>query len=216
MPRSALHRFVLSLVAISIVLWQSVVASSLIEQVLQIDHAQAQYHLLRFCATDSLQHCARLKSLWLLSGFASRHREEIQGAISKVLYAETLTDTQRVLLGLPEYCGGLACTTTHDIMDAAYLGATGSVARFFSNCDWPEAKSLLHVIPLRSEDQSVVARVNDRFHDEQDWVKRLRAALTRCPRSARRLPASCARCLPPCTQRPLARRCSRRAKAGFR
>ena len=149
-------------------------ASSLIEQVLQIDHAQAQYHLLRFCATDSLQHCARLKSPWLLSGFASRHREEIQGAISKVLYAETLTDTQRVLLGLPEYCGGLACTTTHDIMDAAYLGATGSVARFFSNCDWPEAKSLLHVIPLRPEYQSVVARVNNRFHDEQDWVKRLR------------------------------------------
>ena len=145
-------------------------AARYVELIKQVGHSQAQYHLLRFCATDSLQHCARLKSPWLLSGFAFRHREEIQGAISKVLYAETLTDTQRVLLGLPEYCNGLACTTTHDIMAAAYLGATGSVARFFSNCDWPEAKSLLHVIPLRPEYQSVVARVNNRFHDEQDWV----------------------------------------------
>ena len=50
----------------------------------------------------------------------------------------------------------------------------GLLLDFFSNCDWPEAKSLLHVIPLRPEYQSVVARVNNRFHDEQDWVKRLR------------------------------------------
>jgi hypothetical protein len=144
-------------------------ASALIGQIMQIDHAQVQYLLLRFCATSSLQHCARLKSPWLLSGFAARHQEEIQGAIAQVLHAKYLTETQRVLVGLPEYCGGIACTSTYAVMDAAFLGATGSVARFLAACKWPEAKAMLHGIALRPDYQAVVARVNECFQAEQVW-----------------------------------------------
>ena len=144
-------------------------ASALIGQIMQIDHAQVQYLLLRFCATSSLQHCARLKSPWLLSGFAARHQEEIQGAIAQVLHAKYLTEIQRVLVGLPEYCGGIACTSTYAVMDAAFLGATGSVARFLAACKWPEAKAMLHGIALRPDYQAVVARVNECFQAEQAW-----------------------------------------------
>ena len=144
-------------------------ASALIGQIMQIDHAQVQYLLLRFCATSSLQHCARLKSPWLLSGFAARHQEEIQGAIAQVLHTKYLIKIQRVLVGLPEYCGGIACMSMYAVMDAAFLGATGSVAHFLAACKWPEAKAMLHGIALRPDYQAVVARVNECFQAEQAW-----------------------------------------------
>ena len=72
-------------------------------------------------------------------------------------------------MGLLEYCGGIACTSTYAVMDAAFLGATGSVARFLSACKWPEAKAMLHGIALRSDYQAVVARVSECFQAEQAW-----------------------------------------------
>ena len=92
-------------------------ATDFIDQIMQIDHAHAQYLLLRYCATNSLQHCARLKSPTLLRGFASRHRYAVQEAIRNVLHADNLNDSQRVQIGLPEYNGGLGCTTTADVLD---------------------------------------------------------------------------------------------------
>ena len=151
-------------------------ATDFIDQIMQIDHAHAQYLLLRYCATDSLQHCARLKSPTLLRGFASRHRYAVQEAIRNVLHADNLNDSQRVQIGLPEYNGGLGCTTTADVLDAAYVGAAGSVARFFEFGGWPEAAVLAQTLSCRADYQAAVVRMNECFQDQWDWDQRRRQA----------------------------------------
>ena len=151
-------------------------ATDFIDQIMQIDHAHAQYLLLRYCATDSLQHCARLKSPTLLRGFASRHRYAVQEAIRNVLHADNLNESQRVQIGLPEYNGGLGCTTTADVLDAAYVGAAGSVARFFEFGGWPEAAVLAQTLSCRADYQAAVVRMNECFQDQWDWDQRRRQA----------------------------------------
>ena len=151
-------------------------ATDFIDQIMQIDHAHAQYLLLRYCATNSLQHCARLKSPTLLRGFASRHRYAVQEAIRNVLHADNLNDSQRVQIGLPEYNGGLGCTTTADVLDAAYVGAAGSVARFFEFGGWPEAAVLAQTLSCRADYQAAVVRMNECFQDQWDWDQRRRQA----------------------------------------
>jgi hypothetical protein len=138
-------------------------AASFISQIKQLGHATAEYQMLRWCASVQLHHLPRLMSPAVITGYASLHRDAIFEGLRSVLNVETFTDYQRAQITLPEYEGGLSLVTSYEIMLPAYIGCSGAVARFFRNCNWPEAKPLYQILKVKPALVAAVEELNDIF-----------------------------------------------------
>ena len=141
-----------------------------VQQIGQLEHAMAEYHMLRWCASVQLHHLPRLLPAYLVSGFTSTHRNVIHEGYKSVLLADTLTDFQRVQISLPEYEGGLSLVCAHDVLNSAYVGCSAAVARFYRKCRWPEAAPLSEILRSRPSLVRAVEEMNDLFESHQRRV----------------------------------------------
>ena len=74
---------------------------------------------------------------------------------------------------LPEGEGGLACTTSAEVLDAAFIGSAGAAARWYSLNDeiWPEAAALYRRLSEQTQLQGAVDSVTLQFEEAEDRSK---------------------------------------------
>ena len=132
-----------------------------------MDHPFAQYQMLRFSASQSLAHCPRLIPSQVLAPFAGKHRDHLHKSLAThVLNVATLTDIQRIRVGLPEWEGGIAMTTAYEVMDSGFVASAGAVARWWSGGAWPEAKVLAQVQASSPALRVAVCNLNAQFEGQ--------------------------------------------------
>jgi len=151
-------------------------SASLIDKVQQVGHTQAQYLLLRFCTSVAMHHCPRLISPHILRPFADKHRSLIHKAFQHLLHASSpLSHFQRVRVGLPEREGGMACTTSAEVLDSAFIASAGAAGQWYCSCGWPEAERLyvaLTALPaLRGAVDVMTAMIEDASHRSKQGGK---------------------------------------------
>ena len=100
---------------------------------------------------------------------AEKHCDSIIQALQRLLHAPSpLTPFQRARVVLPEREGGMACVTSAQVLEVAYIGSAGAVARFYTLDCWPEAALLYGCMTRWPALRGIVDFLTARFEDTAD------------------------------------------------
>lgn len=83
---------------------------------------------------------------------------------------KTLTPSQHVQIGLPEYAGGNVIVSAKEVLDQAFVAGAGDIACWCHHQLWSEARVLLDELINNISAQVTVSILNDPHADNKCHV----------------------------------------------
>ena len=104
-----------------------------------IGHTHAEYLLLRYCASTSLNHIPRLMDPEWVRGYAEQLWTALESGARSLLGATTITDLQLQVIGLPTREGGWGWVSAKQSLHLGRVGSAGAVGKYFK-AGWPRIR----------------------------------------------------------------------------